>query len=85
MKWQVQELQDDGLIWPSCPPVGSPITYQKKTVVEGCSSTIKHWTRLLITTKTKYPLPRIDDLLDQLKYPTYFSKLMQDDVNYAIM
>ena len=28
-----------------------------------------------ITVKNHYPLPRIDDLLDQLKYTKYFTKL----------
>ena len=28
-----------------------------------------------ITIKNHYPLPRIDDLLDQLKYEKYFTKL----------
>ena len=28
-----------------------------------------------ITVKNRYPLPRIDDLLDQLKHAIYFTKL----------
>ena len=28
-----------------------------------------------VTVKNKYPLPRIDDLLDQLKDAKYFSKI----------
>jgi hypothetical protein len=29
----------------------------------------------VVTVKNKYPLPRIDDLLDQLKHAKYFSKI----------
>jgi hypothetical protein len=29
----------------------------------------------VVTIKNKYPLPRIDDLLDQLKYAKFFSKI----------
>ena len=36
---------------------------------------IDYWALNKITIKNHYPLPRIDDLLDQLKEAVYFSKL----------
>jgi hypothetical protein len=36
---------------------------------------IGHWSLNEVTIKNKYPLPRIDDLFDQLKGTKYFSKI----------
>jgi hypothetical protein len=74
IKKQIQELIDKGVIMPSTSPCRSPIVLVPK----------KHGTwhmcvdfRALnkITIKKCYPLPRIDDFLDQLKYAMYFTKL----------
>jgi hypothetical protein len=36
---------------------------------------IKYWGLNLVTVKNKYPLPRIDDLFDQLTGASVFSKI----------
>ena len=36
---------------------------------------IDYWNLNAVTIKNKYPLPRIDDLLDQLRGAKYFSKI----------
>ena len=65
---------DKGIIRPSTSPCGSPIVLVPKKdrtwhiCVYLCALN-------KITIKNCYPLPRIDDLLDQLNYAKYFSKL----------
>ena len=74
IKRQIQELLQKGHIWSSSSPCGSPIVFVKK----------KDWTwrycidyRALnkITVRNRYSIPQIDDLLDQLKWENYFSKI----------
>jgi hypothetical protein len=74
IKKQVQELLEKGAIRPSTYPCGSPIVLVPK---RGSTWTIcvDFQTLNKITMKNIYPLPRIDDLLDQLKNATYFTKL----------
>ncbi|KAA3484545.1 DNA/RNA polymerases superfamily protein [Gossypium australe] len=74
LKIQLQELIDKGFTRPSYSLWGAPVLFVKKK--DG-------WMRLCIdyrqlnkvTVKNKYPLPRIDDLFDQLKGATVFSKI----------
>ncbi|KAL0376286.1 UNVERIFIED_CONTAM: RNA-directed DNA polymerase [Sesamum calycinum] len=68
LKKQLEELLDKGFIRPSISPWGAPVLFVKKK--DGSM-------RLCIDyiDKNKYPLPRIDDLLDQLKGATVFSKI----------
>ena len=74
IKKQVQELLDKGLIRTSTSPCGSPIVLVRKKY--GSWRMCIDYTSLnKITIKNSYPLPRIDDLLDQLKEAIYFSKL----------
>ena len=74
IKKQVQELLEKGFIRPSTSPCRSPIMLVRK---KDFSSRMCIDYRALnkITIKNRYPLPRIDDLLDQLKDVVYFSKL----------
>jgi len=74
IKKQVQELLEKGFIRPSTSPCGSPIILVRK---KGGSWRMCIDYRALnkITMKTRYPLPHIDDLLDQLKEVVYFTKL----------
>eukprot|EP00253_Pinus_taeda_P034597 PITA_34597 len=74
IKKQVQELLKKGFIRPSTSPCGSLIVLVRKK--DGSWRMCIDYRALnKITIKNRYPLPRIDDLLDQLKEVFYFSKL----------
>ncbi|GJW33301.1 putative reverse transcriptase domain-containing protein [Tanacetum coccineum] len=71
---QLQELQDKGFIRPSHSPWGEPLLFVKKK--DGSSRMCIDYTELnKITIKNRYPLPKIDDLFDQLQGACYFSKI----------
>ncbi|KAJ9544849.1 hypothetical protein OSB04_024556 [Centaurea solstitialis] len=71
---QLQELLDKGFIRPSSSPWGAPVLFVKKK--DGSFRMCIDYRELnKITIKNRYPLPRIDDLFDQLQGPTYFSKI----------
>jgi hypothetical protein len=66
IKKQIQELLDKGVIVPSSSPCGSPIVLVIKK--DGTWRMCVDFRALnKITVKNRYPLPRIDDLFDQLK------------------
>ncbi|GJS47008.1 putative reverse transcriptase domain-containing protein [Tanacetum coccineum] len=71
---QLRELQDKGFIRPSSSPWGAPILFVKKN---DCSFRMCIDYRELnkLTIKNRYPLPRIDDLFDQLQGSQYFSNI----------
>eukprot|EP00253_Pinus_taeda_P032319 PITA_32319 len=74
IKKQVQELLEKGFIRLSTSPCGSPIVLVRKS--DGSWRMCIDYRALnKITIKNRYPLPRIDDLLDQLKEAVYFTKL----------
>jgi len=74
LKKQIQELLDKGLIRPSASPWGAPILLVKKK--DGSQRLYINYRELnQVTVKNKYPLPRIDDLFDQLGGATIFSTL----------
>ncbi|GJU96139.1 hypothetical protein Tco_1320895 [Tanacetum coccineum] len=63
---QLQELSDKGFIRPSSSPWGAPVLFVKKK--DGSFwMCIDYWELNKLTVKNRYPLPRIDDLFDQLK------------------
>ncbi|GJV58323.1 putative reverse transcriptase domain-containing protein [Tanacetum coccineum] len=63
---QVQELSDKGFIRPSSSPWGSPVLFVKKK--DGSFRMCINYRELnKLTVKNCYPLPRIDDLFDQLQ------------------
>jgi hypothetical protein len=74
LKMKLKDLLDLGLISPSVSPWGAPVIFIRKKD--------RSW-RLCIdyrqlneaTIKNQYPLPRIDDLFDQMKGATVFSKI----------
>jgi len=73
IKKQVQEIEK-GVIRLSTSPCGSPIVLVPKK--DGSwRMCIDYMALDKITIKNRYPLPRIDDLLDQLKHAIYFTKL----------
>ncbi|GJZ99098.1 putative reverse transcriptase domain-containing protein [Tanacetum coccineum] len=71
---QLQELQDKGFIRPSHSPWGAPVLFVKKK--DGSFHMCIDYRELnKLTVKNRYPLPRIDDLFDQLQGLCYFSKI----------
>ncbi|KAK8557933.1 hypothetical protein V6N12_010156 [Hibiscus sabdariffa] len=71
---QLQELQDKGFIRPSSSPWGAPMLFVKKK--DGSMSLCFNYRELnKVTIKNRYPLPRIEDLFDQLKNASLFSKI----------
>jgi hypothetical protein len=74
LKKQLQELLDRGFIRPSVSPWGAPVLFVKKK--DGTMRLCIDYRELnRVTIKNKYPLPRIDDLFDQLKEAKVFSKI----------
>jgi hypothetical protein len=74
LKEHIKELLEKGFIHPSSSPWGAPVIFVQK----------KHGTHWLcvdyralneVTIKNKYPLPRIDDLFDQLRGACVVSKI----------
>lgn len=74
LKIQLEDLEKKGFIWPSVSPWGAPaLFFQKK---DGSMRLCIDYRKLnQVTIKNKYPLPRIDDLLDQLRGSKSFSKI----------
>ena len=66
LKKQLQELLDKGFIRPSISSWGTPILFMKKK--DGSLRFCIDYQELnKVTVRNKYPLPRIDDLFDQLQ------------------
>ena len=74
LKKQIRSLFNNKLIRPSCSPYGSPVLFVKKKSGD-LRMCIDFRALNNITIKNKYPLPRVDDLLDQLSTARYFTKL----------
>ncbi|KAA3461836.1 DNA/RNA polymerases superfamily protein [Gossypium australe] len=74
LKSQLQELTDRGLAGPSFSLWGAPVLFGKKK--DGSMRMCIDYSQLKkLMIKNKYPLPGIDDLFDQLKGATVFSKI----------
>ena len=74
LKKQLQILSNSNLIRPSNSPFGSPVLFVKKKSGE-LRMCVDFRALNNITVKNRYPLPRIDDMLDQLSNAKVFSKL----------
>ncbi|GKC37767.1 retrotransposon protein, putative, ty3-gypsy subclass [Tanacetum coccineum] len=71
---QLQELADRGFIRPSTSPWGAPVLFVKKR--DGSFRMCIDYRELnKLTVKNRYPLPRIDDLFDQLQDSSVYSKI----------
>nr|GFB19944.1 putative reverse transcriptase domain-containing protein [Tanacetum cinerariifolium] len=71
---QLKEIQDKGFIRPSSSPWGALVLFVKKK--DGSFHMCIDYRELnKLTIKNRYPLPRIDDLFDQLQGSQYFSKI----------
>jgi hypothetical protein len=74
LKKQLKELLDKGYIHPSSSSWGAPVIFVEKK--NGTQRMCVDYRALNeVTIKNKYPLPRIEDLFDQLKGAKVFSKI----------
>ncbi|GJX98267.1 putative reverse transcriptase domain-containing protein [Tanacetum coccineum] len=71
---QLQELADRGFIQPSTLPWGAPVLFVKKK--DGSFRMCIDYQELnKLTVKNRYPLPKIDDLFNQLQGSSVYSKI----------
>ncbi|GJR16688.1 putative reverse transcriptase domain-containing protein [Tanacetum coccineum] len=71
---QLKELSDKGFIRPSSSPWGAPVLFVKKK--DGSFQMCIDYQELnKLMVKNRYPLPRIDDLFDQLQGSSVYSKI----------
>jgi hypothetical protein len=74
LKKQLQDLMQKGSIRPSASPWGAPVLFVKKK--DGSMRLCIDYRQLnRATIRNRYPLPRIDDLFDQLQGAKVFSKI----------
>jgi hypothetical protein len=74
LKEHIKELLEKGFICPSSSPFGAPMIFVPKK--DGTQRLCVDYHALNeVTVKNKYPLPRIDDLFDQLNGACVFSKI----------
>ena len=74
LQTQLQELIEKGFVRPSSSPWGAPVLFVKKK--DGSMRMCIDYRGLNnLTTKNKYPLPRIDELFDQLQGSQVYSKM----------
>jgi hypothetical protein len=74
LKRQIDELLEKGYIRPSTSPWPAPILFVEKK--DGTKRMCIDYRALNeVTIKNKYPLPRIEDLFDQLRGAGVFSKI----------
>ena len=74
LKEQLKDHLDKGFIRPSISPWGAPVLFVKKK--DGSLRMCIDYRQLnKVTIKNKYPIPRIDDLFDQLQGASHFSKI----------
>jgi hypothetical protein len=74
LKKQIAELQAKGFIRPSSSPWGALVLFVEKK--DGTQRMCVDYRSLNeVTIKNKYPLPRIEDLFDEVKGASVFSKI----------
>jgi hypothetical protein len=74
LKKQIDELLEKGYIIPSTSPWAAPVLFVEKK--DGMKRMCIGYRALNeVTVKNKYPLPRIEDLFDQLRGANVFSKI----------
>ncbi|GJP41219.1 hypothetical protein CLOM_g889 [Closterium sp. NIES-68] len=74
LQQQLDYLLTKGFIRPSTSPYAAPILFTPKKD-GGFRMCIDYRALNLITIKSRYPIPRADDLLDQLRGAKFFSKI----------
>jgi hypothetical protein len=74
LKKHLTELQEAGYIRPSSSPWGAPVLFVQKK--DGSQRMCVDYRSLNdVTVKNKYPLPRIEELFDQIRGTRVFSKI----------
>nr|GEW96525.1 putative reverse transcriptase domain-containing protein [Tanacetum cinerariifolium] len=71
---QLKELSEKGFIHPSSSPLGASVLFVKKKDGSFCMC-IDYRELNKLTVKNRYPLPRIDDLFNQLQGSSVYSKI----------
>ncbi|GJU26315.1 putative reverse transcriptase domain-containing protein [Tanacetum coccineum] len=80
---QLKELQEKGFIRPSHSPWGAPVLFVKKK--DGSMRMCIDYRELnKLTIKNRYPLPRIDDLFDQLQVANFGYKKYSVPRNFVV-
>ncbi|GJP85602.1 hypothetical protein CLOP_g15707 [Closterium sp. NIES-67] len=74
LQQQLDYLMTKGFIWPSTSPYAAPILFTLKKD-RGFRMCIDYRALNRITIKSRYPIPRADQLLDQLRGTKFFSKI----------
>ncbi|KAL1220683.1 RNA-directed DNA polymerase-like protein [Cardamine amara subsp. amara] len=74
LKKQLEELLSKEFIRPNTSPCGAPVLFVKKKDMSFWLC-INYQGLNRVTVKNIYPLPQIDELLDQLRGSTWFSKI----------
>ena len=83
LREKLTELSEKGFIRPSISPYGAPVLFVPKK--DGGLHFCVDWRMLnQQTVKNSYPLPRIDDLLDQLHGSTCYSKIDLNSAYYQV-
>jgi hypothetical protein len=75
LKVHLKDLLDHGFIREAHSPYGAPILFAKKAGDVKRRLCIDYRDLNRITIKDRYPLPRVDELLDRLQGAKYFTKL----------
>ena len=74
LKEKLKDLLERGFIRPSVSPWGARVLFTKKK--DGSLRMCIDYRQLnKVTIKNKYPIPKIDDLFDQLQGASHFSKI----------
>jgi hypothetical protein len=83
LKKQIDELSEKGYIRPSTSPWATPVLFMEKK--DGTRRMCIDYRALNeVTIKKKYPLPRIEDLFDQLRGANMFSKIDMRSGNHQL-
>lgn len=75
MKRQLKLLQDDGWIQDSDSPFAAPILFVKKPGTDKLRLCVDYRALNAITNKDRYPLPHMEDLLNEVHGSSFFTKL----------
>ena len=74
LKSQLRELTEKGYIQPSVSPFGAPVLFVPKKD-GGVRMCVDYRVLNKVTVHNRYPLPRIEDLLDRLQGAKFFMKI----------
>ena len=74
LKDYLDDMLDKGFIWPSKSPAGAPVLFVKKKDGSLCLC-VDYRGLNKITRKNRYPIPRIETLVDQLRSAKIYSKI----------